>query len=118
MTIAQSKGQAAELDALNYLQRQGLSLIDQNYRCRYGEIDLIMKDGQTLVFIEVRKRQSAKFGGAIASVAYTKQQKLILTAQHFLTTLKKMPVCRFDVIGYEGSALQPVWIKDAFQLAS
>jgi putative endonuclease len=91
-------------------------LITKNYRARYGEIDLILKDKATIVFAEVRSRNSMVFGGAAASVTYTKQQKIIKTAMHYLLTHKlhnKMPM-RFDVIAFEGKTEELHWIKHAF----
>ena len=77
-------GQQAELWACQYLEQQGLALITKNYHCRRGEIDLIMRDEKALVFIEVRYRKSARFGSALESVNYKKQQKLIITAEHYI----------------------------------
>jgi len=77
-----SKGVVAEKKALTYLLDQGLTLLHQNYYCRFGEIDLIMLDQDTLVFIEVRYRNNNKFGGALASINQTKQRKIIKTANY------------------------------------
>ena len=74
-------GTAAEQRALDYLLAQGLKLVVRNWHCRFGEIDLILKDHKTLVFVEVRSRSQARFGGAARSIAIGKQQKLIRTAQ-------------------------------------
>lgn len=93
-----TSGAQAELDAARYLQQCGLKPVAQNYRCRFGEIDLIMLDGKTLVFIEVRMRSSNYFGGAAASIDARKQNKLVHTAQHYLSTLKHIPPCRFDAV--------------------
>ncbi len=109
------KGVLAEQWAARYLQQQGLQLISQNYRCRTGEIDLIMQEGDTLVFIEVRLRSNKDFGGAAASIDQHKQQRLIKTAQHYLTTLKRIPPCRFDaLLLVDISDTQPQWLKNAF----
>ncbi len=108
------RGAEAEQRASRYLQQHGLKLQQSNYHCRYGEIDLIMLDGETLVFIEVRLRNNAAFGGAAASVDARKQDKLIKTAQHYLGTLKKIPPCRFDVVALEGDDIN--WLKSAFSL--
>ncbi|MFX7820786.1 YraN family protein, partial [Acinetobacter baumannii] len=70
--------------ALVYLQQQGLRLLERNWRCKAGEIDLIMQDDATLVFVEVRRRKNDRFGGAAASVTWHKQQKLIRAAQWYL----------------------------------
>lgn len=111
-------GFRAEQQARSYLRAQGLQWIESNYRCRWGEIDLIMQDKEYLVFVEVRARASSSFGGAVASVTYSKQQKLIKTATTYLVAkqiLGKQPV-RFDVLGLEGTNLQINWIKNAFGL--
>lgn len=106
------RGAVAEQTAADYLIQQGLVVVERNFRCRLGEIDLIMRDGNTLVFIEVRQRASQQFGGAIASIDSRKQQKLIATAQLYLTRLSKTPLCRFDAVLLQGETLR--WIRDAF----
>ncbi|MDD4912951.1 MAG: YraN family protein [Sideroxydans sp.] len=111
-------GAQAEQTAAQYLVRQGLRLVQANYRCRLGEIDLIMQDGATLVFAEVRMRSRNDFGGAAASIDRKKQSKLICAAQHYLVTLSNTPPCRFDAVlllspeGKEGIE----WIKNAFEV--
>ncbi|WP_409439222.1 YraN family protein [Psychromonas sp. GE-S-Ul-11] len=110
-----TRGVQAEQQALAFLQKQGLLLICQNFYCRFGEIDLIMSDQGTLVFIEVRYRKNQDFGGATASITPQKQRKLIKTAKHYLSQLDDEPYCRFDVIAISESAIQPQWIQDAFQ---
>lgn len=111
-------GALAEQTAAHFLQQQGLRLIQANYRCRFGEIDLILKDGDTLVFTEVRMRRSKTFGGAAASIDLRKQAKIIHTAQHYLSSLPSTPSCRFDAIlmtSPEGaSGIE--WVKNAFEL--
>lgn len=107
-------GALAERAAAQYLQRHGLKLVASNYRCRFGEIDLILKDGETLVFAEVRHRSSGNFGGAAASIDSRKQQRLILTAQHYLTTLSRIPPCRFDALLLD-AAENIEWVKNAFE---
>ena len=109
-------GSDAENLAAQFLLKQNLVLIEKNYRCRYGEIDLIMQDHITLVFIEVKMRTHHSYGGAIYSVTPSKQHKLILTANHYLTNLKTLPACRFDVVlitGQHNHAIE--WIKNAFE---
>ncbi|QOJ23883.1 MAG: YraN family protein [Gammaproteobacteria bacterium] len=109
------KGSDAEQIAVSYLQRQNLALVTQNYRCRFGEIDLIMRDGATLVFIEVRMRSNATFGGAAASITPAKQAKLLRTARHYLSQFTSEPPCRFDALLLSGNHGQEIeWIKDAF----
>ena len=108
-------GAQAEQWAAQYLQRQGLKLIEQNYHSRFGEIDLIMQDGDERVFVEVRLRSNANFGGAAASIDQRKQQRIISTAQQYLAGLTRMPPCRFDVVlmaDANGSGAQ--WLKNAF----
>ncbi len=108
-------GARAEQWVMRYLQQQGLQLLAQNYRCRFGEIDLIMQDGATLVFIEVRLRRHAAFGGAAASIDARKQQRIIHTAQQYLAGLGRTPPCRFDAVlmdDAEGHNLQ--WLRNAF----
>ncbi|MGB5447034.1 MAG: YraN family protein [Psychromonas sp.] len=110
-----STGTLAEKQALSYLQEQGLFLVCQNYYCRFGEIDLIMLDQDTLVFIEVRYRKNNDFGGGFASINNRKQRKIITTAKHYLTTLDNEPFCRFDAVAIDSRSTTPDWIKDAFQ---
>lgn len=111
-------GKEAEIHTKQWLQQQGLRAITENYSCRFGEIDLIMLDGETLVFIEVRLRSHKGFGGAAGSVDYRKQRKIIATAEWFLSKhlQHNQRNCRFDVIAFEtNSANQPpLWYKDAF----
>ena len=87
--------------AKEYLQKHGLNLVVSNYRCRYGEIDLIMNDDITLVFVEVRKRTSSHHGSPLETVDYFKQQKIIRTAYSYLqdSQLYETRPCRFDVVG-------------------
>ena len=105
-------GQEAEDLAAGYLQGQGLKLVTRNYRCRMGEIDLLMDDRGTLVFVEVRLRKSNHFGGAGASITRHKQDKLIRAAQHYLQQQAFQPPCRFDAVLLDGGKTE--WIKDAF----
>jgi putative endonuclease len=108
-------GAQAEQWAAQYLQQQGLKLIAQNYRGRFGEIDLIMQDGMSLVFIEVRLRRNTGFGGAAASIDTRKQQRIIRTAQQYLATLANTPPCRFDVVLMDDvQGVQMQWLKNAF----
>lgn len=114
--ITQEKGRIAEEKALAYLKKQGLKLMTQNYSCRLGEIDLIMRDKDELVFIEVRSRVSAQFGGGIASVTYAKKQKILKTATYYLLEHKKYDqfALRFDVVSIDGTSATINWIRDAF----
>lgn len=108
-------GAQAEQWAAQYLQQHGLKPITQNFRSRFGEIDLIMQDGATLVFIEVRLRRNANFGGAAASIDARKQQRIIHTAQQYLASLARTPPCRFDVVLMDDAQGHNVqWLKNAF----
>ncbi len=104
------KGVAAECAALHYLEQQGLTLIERNFSSRFGEIDLIMWQQHTLVFIEVRKRNNLNFGGAAASVGLAKQDKLWKTAQIYLQRYTSPPACRFDLLAFEGGKV--AWLQD------
>ncbi|MDD3884370.1 MAG: YraN family protein [Gallionella sp.] len=111
-----SDGAAAEQYAADFLIHEGLLLVARNYRSRFGEIDLIMRDGDTLVFVEVRLRRNARFGGAAASIDPRKQRRLILTAQGYLARLPKIPPCRFDAILLDNAqGRAPEWLKNAFE---
>lgn len=111
-----AEGDAAEDRALAYLQGRGLRLVARNYRTPGrggGEIDLVMREADgTLVFVEVRKRSRAGFGGAAASVGHAKQQRIVFAARHFLLRRGPPPPCRFDVISIEGGGIQ--WMRAAF----
>ena len=119
MVTTKQIGDGAEGRALAHLQRQGLRLVERNYRvaqgpqARGGEIDLIMqaKDG-ALVFVEVRSRRTSHFGGAAATITPVKQQSIIYAAQRFLMRYRSPPACRFDIVIIEGASLQ--WIPAAF----
>lgn len=108
-------GAAAEDLAASFLTRQGLRVVERNYRVRGGEIDLICQEGATLVFVEVRLRSNQRYGGAAASITASKQQRLILAARHYLQTHGERD-CRFDCVllsALEEGALE--WVRDAFQ---
>lgn len=111
-----ARGAQAEQWAAQYLQRQGLKLVAQNYRSRFGELDLIMQQGDTLVFVEVRQRGSAEFGGAAASIDHHKQQRLIRTAQQYLAGLAHTPPCRFDALLMDDPhGRNAQWLRNAFE---
>ncbi|MES9946350.1 MAG: YraN family protein [Candidatus Thiodiazotropha sp.] len=111
-------GQEAEQQALDFLQSKGLRLQERNFRCKTGEIDLIMRDAQTLVFVEVRFRQSNDYGRALETVTAGKQRKLLNTANRYLQMKHIDSACRFDVIALNGSGSTPIeWIKNAIQIA-
>ncbi len=112
-------GAAIEQQATAWLQQQGLKCIARNYHCKVGEIDIIMRDAEHLVFVEVRFRKSSSFGSGLDSVDWRKQQKLQKAAGFYLLanpSFNTLP-CRFDVIAArpdQHSTLHWTWIKDAF----
>jgi putative endonuclease len=108
-------GARAEQVAARFLQQNGLRLVQSNFRCRFGEIYLILRDGETLVFAEVRQRSRGDFGGAAASIDGHKQRRLILTAQHYLASLPHVPPCRFDAVLLD-AADNVDWVKSAFEV--
>ncbi|MAT52704.1 MAG: YraN family protein [Porticoccaceae bacterium] len=119
---ASKSGERAEQVAGDFLRRQGLKVVTTNYRCRGGEIDLVARDGQTLVFAEVRLRNHRQFGGGAASVDWRKQQKVIVAARHYLQALyaSDPPECRFDVLSLSSAPEKKPpynveWIPDAFR---
>ena len=91
-------GARAETLAADYLARQGLVVVARNFRTRRGEIDVIVRDRDTLVFVEVRLRSRATYGGAAASITPAKRARLIKAAHAYLATLAREPPCRFDAI--------------------
>jgi putative endonuclease len=105
-------GKAAEDRAAAYLAGHGLRPVERNWRCKGGEIDLIMRDGAVLVFVEVRARSNARFGGAGASITAAKQGRLIHAAHLYLSGLSALPACRFDAVLIDGERL--TWLRDAF----
>lgn len=109
-------GDAGEACARQHLERAGLRTLAQNWRCRLGELDLVMLEADTVVFVEVRYRKHAAWGGALASVDARKQAKLVRAAQAFLANhvrYRDCP-CRFDVVALDGSAPAVDWIRNAF----
>ena len=112
-----ARGRRAEDAAARHLAGLGLRIVARNHRCRGGEIDLVCRDGATLVFVEVRQRQRSDFGGAAASITVAKQRRIALAAQHYLAAqqLHDAP-CRFDCVLIDGDA-RPDWLRDAFQAA-
>jgi putative endonuclease len=107
-------GSEAENTAAIYLQQKGLKLLAQNYQSRYGEIDLVMQDGKTIVFVEVRLRTNTSFGGAAMSITPSKQQKIIRTAELYLQRHGNGN-CRFDVILMNKTSIEGIeWISNAF----
>ena len=123
MQTTREQGQYTESLACEYLEAKGLKLIEKNYNCRLGEIDLIMQDNDSLVFVEVRYRRSNNFGSGAESITNSKQSKLIKTASLYLqqhAKLNKYPA-RFDVVSISGfieteniNNIDFNWIKNAF----
>lgn len=115
MSATSERGRYFESLACQFLQQQGLQLLTQNFRCRLGEIDLIFRQGEQLIFVEVKYRQHDYFGGAAAAVTYQKQQKLTRTAHFYLQQQRSQAACRFDVIAISGDEPYTIeWIKNAF----
>lgn len=108
-----TEGDLAEDAALAYLEGQGLRLRARNYRSRFGEIDLVLDDRGTLVFVEVRKRTNPFFGSAAESITAAKRDKLIATARQYLAGLRRDVPCRFDAVLFDGGGTLQ-WIRDAF----
>jgi putative endonuclease len=107
------RGRSAEDAAMRFLQARGLDLVERNYRCRFGEIDLIMSEADTLVFVEVRMRSSSAFGGAPESITAGKQARLIAAARHYMAARRDIPACRFDAVLLDGDT-RIDWVKNAF----
>ena len=119
MTGTRARGAQIEAAARDHLLAAGLRALAANAQARHGEIDLVMRDGDTVVFVEVRYRRSAAFGGGFASVDAGKRRRLVLAAQQFLAThrtLRDAP-CRFDVVDASGDPAAPKlrWLRDAFR---
>lgn len=111
-----NEGARAEGLAAAFLARQGLTLVEQNYRCRFGEIDLILRDGEILVFVEVRLRANPNFGGAAASITPAKRARLLKAARHYLARLDRIPPCRFDAVLLNDAAGRSLeWLQNAIQ---
>lgn len=106
-------GESAEEKAHRYLLDQGLKPVTRNFRCRHGELDLLMKDGEALVVVEVRYRQSTKYGGALESITRQKQSRIIAATQYYLTRHKTTCPIRFDVVAIAADD-RVDWIKNAF----
>ncbi len=111
-----SAGAQAEIRAEKFLQQQGLVTQAKNYRCKPGEIDLIMMHSNELIFIEVRLRNHSQFASAAESITIRKQRKIIKAAQYYLQEMKLTETanCRFDVIAFNDNFSPPEWIKNAF----
>jgi putative endonuclease len=108
------RGQAAEAIAAEFLSGQGLAILHRNFRCRFGEIDLIARDGDAVVFVEVRMRGRADFGGAAESITSRKRARLLKAAGFYLSAQRRTPRCRFDAVLVSGAEGRIEWIRDAF----
>lgn len=109
-TSRQLAGDEGEQRALLHLQQAGLTLVQRNFLCKGGEIDLVMQDRASLVFVEVRTRASSQFGGALASVTPAKQRRMVVAAQVFLQAYTRVPACRFDLVCIQNGELD--WLQD------
>lgn len=120
--MSQARGRRAEDAALRFLEARGLVLIARNYRCRLGELDLVMRDGGSLVFVEVRARGCEAYGGAAASIGWRKVRRLTAAARHFLMSHPReaQRPARFDVVAISGHDGEnpPHWIRAAFDGAA
>ena len=110
----QRAGREWEEAALAHLRRHGLVLVEANFLCKGGEIDMIMRDADTLVFVEVRQRVSMAHGGAAASITPAKIRRLVRAAQFYLLRLEETPPCRFDVVAIDAGQLE--WLKNVIEL--
>jgi putative endonuclease len=111
MSSTQAKGAAGEDAAAQYLTERGLRVVERNFRVRGGEIDLICRDGATVVFVEVRLRRRSDYGGAAASITAAKRAKIVMAARHWLARHGDA-VCRFDCVLLDGEHIE--WLRDAF----
>lgn len=114
-TTRRATGDRFEGAARTFLEARGLRLVRANFLCRHGEIDLVMRDGATLVFVEVRYRRSSAFGGALGSITAAKRRKLISAAHLWIAwhSYDAQRPCRFDVLAFEGDDVE--WVRDAFE---
>lgn len=113
-------GRQGEIEAAAFLERNGYRVLERNYRCRYGEIDIVAKEGGTLVFVEVKKRGSDRFGPPTESVDGRKQRKLLLAAQSYVESNRLVDLdLRFDVVGIESDCgkLSFELVRNAFEAA-
>ena len=110
----QEQGKQWEDVALAYLERHGLVLVEANFRCKPGEIDLILRDGATLVFVEVRQRAAGAPVSAAASIGPAKIRRIIRAAQVYLQQLDRLPPCRIDVVAIDGPDIE--WIRNAIEV--
>lgn len=114
LSAKQAQGQRWEQVARTLLERNGLRLVELNFRCTGGEIDLIMRHGATLVFVEVRQRADPRHGGAAASISPAKIRRLRRAAALYLMRFAHTPPCRFDVVAIDGEKL--AWLRNAIEM--
>ena len=114
LSAKQQQGQLGEQQGLAYLQQQGLALVEANFSCKAGEIDLIMRERDTLVFVEVRKRSGGHGGAAAESITPAKQRRIIRAAQLYLSRFARMPACRIDVVAIDGDDIE--WLPNAIEV--
>ncbi len=114
MKSRQAIGAAGEERAAQFLAARGLRIVERNFRVRGGEIDLICRNGATVVFVEVRARSGTGYGGAAASITGTKQARIVMAARHWMARHGEFP-CRFDCVLIQDGKLE--WIEDAFRPA-
>ncbi|MEC8916085.1 YraN family protein [Salinicola sp. LHM] len=109
-------GQQIEQAAARWLATQGLTLVASNQHAKGGEIDLVMRDGEHLVFVEVRHRQRSDYGSPLETITPAKQRRIIKAARFYLHAQQLSCPCRFDVVGVTGSPplLEFDWIRSAF----
>jgi putative endonuclease len=110
----QRQGRQGEQRALDYLRRHGLKLVEENFSCKAGEIDLIMRDGNTVVFVEVRQRSGMAPVMAAESISPAKIRRIVRAAQLYLMRFPEMPACRIDVVAIDGAALE--WLRNAVEV--
>lgn len=117
--LHRQRGTQSELLAADFLQARGLKILERNFRCKTGELDLVCLDHEVLAIIEVRQRRSQEFGGALQSVTWCKQRKIIRATRYLLQRRAgwSARAVRFDVVAVEGppAAQRLVWVKDAFR---
>jgi len=114
MTYALRAGADAEQIAADFLAAKGMHIVARNFRTRFGEIDLVARDGQSVVFVEVRLRTNDYFGGAADSVDGPKRSRVVAAARSYLASMHPEPPCRFDVVTLDGDS--PRWIRAAFDV--
>jgi putative endonuclease len=110
----QRQGQLWEQRAMQHLVAHGLKLVETNYHCKSGEIDLILRDGEALVFVEVRQRASSRHGGAAASITAAKSRRIVCAAQTYLQRFARLPACRIDVVAFDGDVVD--WLRGAIEV--